>query len=721
MSDGVKLAVDVYLPSGGSGDGPFPVLLNYLPYHRALIDPYSGKIDVGYVVPGTEALVKLLTSNGYAVVIADMRGSGASFGSKFDMDPQIAKDGKELVDWIDEQPWCDGNVGMFGGSYHGWSQFAVAGQWPRALKAIMPEIMSFDMFSSAACSPGGIRASGGQRPPFQLMDLNAYIPTAGLLPAPPVVDEDGDGQIVDEIPVYPTGKNVFAYDPPTYSDGETRDDIYYYATLEHLDNLYAFDIFTEARYRDSEVAGSGFTYADLGPSDWPIQMAKSGVAIYGRSGWFDAYPHEIIRWFATMKATNPTKLLIHPGFHSIPDMSTTRGTGPYWSYFGEDINSAVNEILLPDRMRFFDRYLKGVKNGLDDEPPILIYVMNGGGWRLEDQWPLGRQKTSNYYFEKGNKLVTFKPSDRLGAGSDAYQVDLTHSSRYGTNNAGRWIPAPDKIMIRTDKDLKCLTYTSETLHQDTEVTGHPIVHLWVSSTADDGDFFVYLEDVDENGEAYYVTDGMLRAGFAKLVPNEEILPPGSHINVLPDLPWHGFKESDYVGNVFAGGKKMELVFDLLPTSWVFKKGHRIRVSIAGADWPTFDLNPKLSPTNKPNDPNNTIPTIAVHRGKAHLSRIELPVIPSKPTVFAGKARVKTRGYDYQGDAELYAFENAVYLYFDGQWIKWDTVNHHESKCVETFKCRGEEGKLTAVVQQKKNGVYSAIAHGHNIWFSSTYK
>ena len=171
--------------------------------------------------------------------------------------------------------------------------------------------------------------------------------------------------------------------------------------------------------------------------------------------------------------------------------------------------------------------------------------------------------------------------------------------------------------------------TSRPLEQDTEVTGHPIVHFWVSSTADYGDFFVYLEDVDEKGEAYYITEGKLRAGFAGLVPQEDMLPSEARIDVLPDLPYHGFKDSDYVKGIFAGGNIVELTFDLFPTSWVFKKGHRIRVPIACADWPTFDLHPRLSLRNDPNDPVDIVPTVIVYRDAKHPSRIELPVIVAK--------------------------------------------------------------------------------------------
>jgi len=158
------------------------------------------------------------------------------------------------------------------------------------------------------------------------------------------------------------------------------------------------------------------------------------------------------------------------------------------------------------------------------------------------------------------------------------------------------------------------------------------VHLWVSSTENDGDFFVFLEDVAPNGEAILVSEGMLRAGFADLHDvNDIIYNSGEPIEVLPKLPWHGYKEAQYRPDILADEAVVELVIDLLPTAWVFREGHRLRISIAGADYPTFRLHETLSPANDPHAEDNIAPTVAVHRTEAHPSRIVLPVIPAGRT------------------------------------------------------------------------------------------
>ncbi len=464
-----------------------------------------------------------------------------------------------------------------------------------------------------------------------VLDKNLHLPP-GFKPAVPAVDEDKDGDLTDEIPLDLDGSGTFLDEyqlpdnPPQYKDGKERQHIYYLATLEHLRNSVLNKWSSNSRFRDCIIPVERQTYRELGPGDFPAGIKKSGIPVYNMGGWFDGFTRGAAQWHATLQKTNPSRMVIGPGNHrSLGYNLSNKKAGPYWKYFGMDITEVANGYNM-ERLRFLDHYLKGIKNGIDKEPPVYIYVMNGEGWRFEDEWPLERQILASLYFEEGNTLSLFKKS----VGSDDYQADFTHDSRQESSLANRWnIGRQDHVDIRNSKDLQCLTYTSEPIKMDAEVTGHPVVHLHVSSTSDYGDFFVYLEDVDENGDAYFVTDGMLRAGFAKLLPNEDILPPGAGIDVKPELPWHGFKEVDYVDGILTGGNIVELTFDLIPTSWVFKKGHRVRISIACADWPTFRLHPKLSPANDPADSGNIVPKVTVYRDINHRSYIELPVIPKK--------------------------------------------------------------------------------------------
>lgn len=135
MPDGTKIAVDVVLPAGYQDTGPapekFPVIFQYTPYGRSAIDLRTGEVPI-------PSFIEFFLRQGYAYVTADVRGTGGSDGWINPLDSRIGDDGRELVDWIAAQPWSDGNVGMTGGSYAGWTQLAVAAKRPRALKTIVP-------------------------------------------------------------------------------------------------------------------------------------------------------------------------------------------------------------------------------------------------------------------------------------------------------------------------------------------------------------------------------------------------------------------------------------------------------------------------------------------------------------------------------------------------------------------------------------------------------
>jgi putative CocE/NonD family hydrolase len=164
------------------------------------------------------------------------------------------------------------------------------------------------------------------------------------------------------------------------------------------------------------------------------------------------------------------------------------------------------------------------------------------------------------------------------------------------------------------------SWQSAPLGTDTEVTGHPIVELALSSDTDEGDIFAYLEDVSPDGISLLVTEGQLRANYFRLKRG------GSAPGARPALPWHGFALADYAPRPFAGGRPLRLKLDLMPTAWLFRKGHRIRLSLAAADWPSFALHPGLSPANDP--AGVRAPVWTIHRGPG-LSAVTLPVVPER--------------------------------------------------------------------------------------------
>ena len=637
MRDGTKLAVDIFLPSGGPKSESYPVIFLMLPYTRAFGIPdmkWYHKIALKMLVGSTSPVidisvmnkeVPLFLSHGYAYAIADMRGTGASFGTAYHPIPENMTDTEDMLEWIASQSWCDGNIGMYGGSYKGYIQLVAASHKHKALKCIVPIVAP--MGFADLVYPGGIYDQGLMKKwsdMVSVLNMNLFIPKPDyplpmILPSMPAVDEDGDGDYIDEIPIHDENGS-FLNGPPKYRDGQPRKNIYYNATMEHTKNVPFYPWSGDMRFVDSPTPTP---YRKVRISDMLVysympEIMESAIPVYTMGHWHDAYLRSSTELYCTLRKTNPSKMMIGAGYH------TKRGI--YWGYNGVDEEEWMDGFR-HELLRFFDRHLKGIENGIEKEPPVRIFVQKKGAgiWRFENEWPLKRRVETNFYFNPGNEISR----NRKKAGADEYRADFSHDSSYGKHNGNRYLSAasvlPGVLPVRTEKDKKLITYTSAPMENDTEVTGHPIVQFWASSTADYGDFFVYLEDVDPGGKVVLVTEGQHRAGFNKLVDNDLMGTAG--IDILPDLPWHGYRKADYTDKVFAGGRIVELYFDLMPTSWVFQKGHRIRVAIACADWPTFRLHPELSPENRPDDPKNIVPTITIYRDAEHSSHIKLPVIP----------------------------------------------------------------------------------------------
>jgi putative CocE/NonD family hydrolase len=178
-----------------------------------------------------------------------------------------------------------------------------------------------------------------------------------------------------------------------------------------------------------------------------------------------------------------------------------------------------------------------------------------------------------------------------------------------TGKKSRWV-AVDEVHHYPDmrsNDKKALTYTTSPLEADTEITGHPVVHLWLTTDGPDLDAFIYLEEVNRSGKSTYITEGTLRASHRKLSQA-----PFNHLG----LPFHSHYKSDLMP--IPAGEPIELVFSLLPTSYRFRKGNSIRITVAFADADNFET-PVIDPA----------PRLRLLRDRDHPSFIQLPVVQEK--------------------------------------------------------------------------------------------
>jgi putative CocE/NonD family hydrolase len=588
MRDGVRIAVDLYLPKGLKPGQKLPTILDQARYGRAmeLRPPFSWLPMPAFLAEhATPEFALLFVAHGYAWVEIDVRGSGASFGSvPFSWSPDEVKDGAEIVDWIIRQPWSNGKVGATGVSYAGESaEFLLANRHP-AVKAIAPRFALWDTYNDIAF-PGGVYQSWllprwsyitkmlDRNDTSWLGQISWFIPylIRGIRP----VDEDQDRKLLTEaVASHHNGEMT------KLSEGAVfRDDLSPSA-------LALVSGFGERITKQVEQAGG----TNLNnPAFHAQEIEASGAAVFGIDGWYDgAYCRGAIARYANLR--NPHKLLIGPWVH---DSFTNVATG-------EKFDAG------PEILRFFDYWLKEIQNGVMDEPSIKYFTMGEERWRTATQWPPSTS-TRSYYLSSGNRLLPSAPVERQA--SDLYRADYS----VGTGRHTRWEPVlgtdetggSSKLNYgnRTQVDRKLIAYDSLALKGNTEVTGSPIVTLYMSSSAVDGIVFAYLEDVDPKGNVAYVSEGEFRAVHRRL--------DAQRAPYYATCPCHTFLKNN--GEQLVPNAVVQLSFDLLPTSYLFRQGHSIRLAVAAADRDHFSMAP-ASP-----------PILQFERNSKYASKVDLPL------------------------------------------------------------------------------------------------
>ncbi|HXH25429.1 MAG TPA: CocE/NonD family hydrolase, partial [Vicinamibacterales bacterium] len=591
MRDGVRLAVDVHLPKGLAPGERTATILHMSRYYRSVDIRGIWRLFTGSgIYPITESdLREAFVKAGYSWVDVDVRGAGASFGHRdYPLSPEEVRDGADLIDWIVAQPWSAGVVGATGSSYDGSLATVLLSNRHPALRAVAPRFSGWDAYADV-WFPGGLLARS-------LLDDWAKLVSA----------LDG-GRIGDVFGWTGTmmARGVRPVDPALLPK----------AIAEHARNVDLRRLIGSLVYRDDpDYRGRPVTIDDFSPHSFAPAIAGTPVYVYG--GWFDgALPRGQILQFLASRHPG-SRLRLGPWFHA-----GQFNASPYAGGRNNDFDHAA------ELMRFFDHHLRGADNGFARELPVHYYTMGEERWKTSRSWPPPGAVTQAYYFGPSQRLERDAPAAptapapiRAAAPSsqrpergvpaasdeayDRYVVDETVTSGPGS----RWglivgTGARRGYGDRRDRAKRLLTYTSPPLREDVEVTGHPVVHLFMSANATDGAVFAYLEDVRPNGEVRYVTEGQLRLLHRRLRPQAS--PPSAPI------PFRTYTRAD--GRPVTPGEVMEVVFDLLPTSFVFRTGHAIRLAIAGVDAGTFDAPVLASPL-----------AYEVHRDRLHRSRIELP-------------------------------------------------------------------------------------------------
>ncbi len=628
LSDGTKIAITSLIPNNRE-EKEFPVILMYTPYTSSIVVPEMSMFDrigskyyIGKWGPDYESdyldNINVFTSNGYAIAFVDMRGTGSSTGYSGAFDDMFIKDAEEILAWIAGQSWSNKKIGMMGQSYLGWSQFAAASTKSPYLKCIMPEVIFFNMYTEAI-RPGGILAQRWlneySRETVELNNRNLWNTKYDLssYPSEPVIDEDGDGKLYDEVPIL-VENDLNSYDKKLeYADGnERKESAYVSLTKEHEKNIWPKEIGSRINYIDDtyDYYGDEKSQNDVSVDHLINSLKETKIPVLLLGGFFDGFSRGTLQSFVNLQDTNPVSLLMTPRTHL--GLSFI-----YWEWM--EIKYPTSGQILSTRLQFFDRYLKEIDNGYDSKPPIKMYTAFDG-WNYYESWPPKEATTKNFSLGSGNSLGT----NYEGNETYAYDVDFTHSSSYNANEFNpqmmhRW---NDSLLIRNEHDKKCLVFETAVLVDSVTIMGSPIINLNISSNQVNADVYVYLSDVDTAGVVHYVTEGKLRAGWHKLFDNNEMV--DGLYDVKPELPWHSFKRNNYDSIPFANDSIIMMKFDLKPQAWKFRPGHRIRISIAGADYKNYEFNPLISPDNTLENCKQT--TLNIHTGSDFQSYLELPVV-----------------------------------------------------------------------------------------------
>jgi putative CocE/NonD family hydrolase len=531
MTDGTRIAIDVWLPESALSGESVPTVMRMTRYWRA------GQWALP-MFDDSPAEAATYTAHGFAYVTVDARGSGASFGTR--QGPWTAverEDHGEVVDWVTEQAWSNGNVGAIGISYDGNTAAFLGASGRSAVKAVVPRFYDAAAFSSPAF-PGGVYNSSFVQAWAQLnaaldaSDVCALAPDEDceavqmVLGGAKWVDEDADGSLLAE------------------------------AVAEHADNLDVYAAGQSVTYRDDAFGGE----TSLDDVALRHQFGELDAAVFSWASWMDA-------------GTVDSALDVYAG--SAGSHQVVIGAWNHGADEDADPFNAADTPVSPseeeqhlDSIAFFDAHLS------DDASPesvreIRYFTMNEGQWRTTDVWPPADVQPSTLYFGDGSLLA-----DAPDALEQPYTVDYTAT----TGPSNRWWTQLDGDVAypdRAEEDAKLMTYTGEPLAEDMRITGHPEVTVHLSTTHADGAVFVYLEDVAPDGRVTYLTEGNLRFVHRAVDPEHSML--------------HSYTSADAQDVV--PGETMALTVRLRPTSVRLEAGHRIRVAIAGHDASNFDRYP----------------------------------------------------------------------------------------------------------------------------------
>jgi predicted acyl esterase len=527
MRDGIKLATDIYSPDK---EGKNPVILVRTPYKKEM----------------AELTARFYARRGYVFTVQDVRGRFSSPGQwkPFVHEPE---DGYDTIEWLAKQTWSNGKVGMLGASYLGWVQWWAASQHPPHLVTIIPN-----------CSPPGPYFNSPYEYGAFFMAPNLFV--AHAVENNATTDLSGQGieasikilssEKLDHLPVIELDEIIIGKKIPSWREHIAHPDYDdYWQKLNFIDSMEKFNIpvYNQSGWYDGDGIGSKLNY--------------SGMVAYGHKN---------------------QKLVLGPWGHTATDTRFSRG--------GIDWGPKAIIDLQKSYLRWMDRWLKGIENGIDKEPLVSLFVMGSNDWLHGNTYPLKETRMTKYYLAsngdadtcQGKGWLTIEPPMKSASAADKYTYDPGD---------------PTPIDISGRKDL--LVYRTLPMAEPLTIAGPISAVLYAGTSAKDTDWIMRIAREDKQGKTLPLAHGIIRARYRESFSEPKMLKPG---------------------------EIYEYHLDMWQTGITIDEGEKLRLVVSSALFPKFSRNLNTGGHNE-TETDYVSAEQTIYHDKDRPSHILLPVIP----------------------------------------------------------------------------------------------
>ena len=549
--------MDVWLPADYHVGERLPVLMRSTRYWRAIQPRLEWRLRVLLHLQPPDVLCaaqgQYFSHRRFVLLLSDMRGSGASEGElDSQYSPEEIADLGDLAAWATAQPWSNGRIGSYGTSYEGNTAELTAVSGNPAVRAEAPLYDDFDTMLGWT-RPGGV---------YDRDTIDVWSQWVSAL-------DRNDLCGLAQVTGWRCWLRRLFVSGVKHTD-EDRNGWQLAAIQAHRNNFPVMQSLTSTVFRDDMFTTSEgpMTLAQITPYGLRRQIEASHVPMMVWCGWMDAGTADgaLSRY---RNFSNPQVVVLGAFTHG-----SIHGTDAMHGRF--DPPNPPREVQWRMQADYFDGLLRQQVPAKVD-PHIDYYTIGEGLWHTTMVWPPTGLKTRRLYFAANHMLDGTAP--KASSGSDSYSVDFSTT----TGEHSRWLTQLGGAYVnygnRASEDAKLLTYTSDPLPVDTEITGSPVLKLELASLARDGAVHAYLEDVAPDGGVTYLTEGVFR-----LINRRTTTAP------LPYEPLgsrHSYLRSDAAPMTPMQPERIE--FGMFATSVLLRKSHRIRVALAGADHDNFEL------------------------------------------------------------------------------------------------------------------------------------